>query len=372
MIIFWDEDGVLPPGTTINGPYYASIIERLRFAILEKRRGKVRHGMLLLHDNASVHKSNIGQAAIRQVGFVELNHPAYSPNIAPCDYHLFSNLKKFLRGKNFSSDNEAIGANVKKIIEDSIRRYIERIKALINNHNFSKADRKSQSIRLVRRCLSSYCTKEIADQIEKLDEYQKEVVSRNIVDRYSEMDISGYNSYPPKDIFERFTQVDQTNPVYNETLDKIRTIVLNKFRDELEKAKSKLLPFSENKHIRRFESSVIYASDTITSELEVQLQYCKSSWKKIVAHNFKIRTICSDCEKLSHKIVNDGKLTSEDYNKFNLYYCNLISSRQEITVINPDIQFSIDQIKKYIYLRKLKHGKVLFNIIQLLKMLLYI
>jgi hypothetical protein len=38
-----------------------------------------------------------------------LNHPAYSPDIAPCDYHLFSNLKKFLRGKNFSSDNEAIG-----------------------------------------------------------------------------------------------------------------------------------------------------------------------------------------------------------------------------------------------------------------------
>ncbi len=48
------------------------------------------------------------QAAIRQAGFVELNHPAYSPDIAPSDYYLFSNLKKILRGKNFSSDNEAI------------------------------------------------------------------------------------------------------------------------------------------------------------------------------------------------------------------------------------------------------------------------
>ncbi len=113
MIIFWDKDGVLlidylPRGTTINGPYYASIIERLRSAILEKRRGKVRHGVLLLHDNAPVHKCNIVQAAIRHAGFVELNHPAYSPDIAPSDYHLFSNLKKILRGKNFSSDDEAM------------------------------------------------------------------------------------------------------------------------------------------------------------------------------------------------------------------------------------------------------------------------
>ena len=38
MIIFWDKDGVLfteylPRGTTVNGPYYASIIERLRSVI---------------------------------------------------------------------------------------------------------------------------------------------------------------------------------------------------------------------------------------------------------------------------------------------------------------------------------------------------
>ncbi len=113
MVIFWDKDGVLlteylQRGTTINGPYYASIIERLRSVILEKRRGKVNLGVLFLHDNASVHKSNIVQAAIRQAGFVELNHPAHSPDIAASYYHLFSNLKKFLRGRNFSGDSEAI------------------------------------------------------------------------------------------------------------------------------------------------------------------------------------------------------------------------------------------------------------------------
>jgi len=75
---------------------------------MEKSRGKVSHEVLLLHDNAPVHKCNIVQATIRQTGFVELNHPAYSSNIAPSDSHLSSNLKKILRGKNFSTDDEAI------------------------------------------------------------------------------------------------------------------------------------------------------------------------------------------------------------------------------------------------------------------------
>jgi histone-lysine N-methyltransferase SETMAR len=48
------------------------------------------------------------QAAIRKVNLVELNCPAYSPDIAPGDYYLFKNLKTFLRGKNFDSDDEVI------------------------------------------------------------------------------------------------------------------------------------------------------------------------------------------------------------------------------------------------------------------------
>ena len=55
-----------------------------------------------------VHKYNIVQTAIRQASFIELNHLAYSPDISPSNSHLFSNLKKFLRGKNFSSNAETV------------------------------------------------------------------------------------------------------------------------------------------------------------------------------------------------------------------------------------------------------------------------
>ena len=113
MMIFWDKCGVLfteclPRGTTINSPYCESIIERLRFVIVEKGRGKVSRGVLLLHDNAPIDKSKTVQAAIRQAGFIASNHPAYSPDTAPSEYYLFSNLNKFLRLKNFSSDDEAV------------------------------------------------------------------------------------------------------------------------------------------------------------------------------------------------------------------------------------------------------------------------
>ncbi len=53
------------------------------------------------------------QAVICQVYFVELNHPFYSPDIAPSDYYMFLHLNRFIRGKRFGSDHEVI-----TIVED--------------------------------------------------------------------------------------------------------------------------------------------------------------------------------------------------------------------------------------------------------------
>jgi len=59
-----------------------------------------------LHDNAPVHMSAKSQAAIQQCGFQQLNHPPYIPDLAPSEFFLFWVMKKFLRGKRFSSDEE--------------------------------------------------------------------------------------------------------------------------------------------------------------------------------------------------------------------------------------------------------------------------
>jgi histone-lysine N-methyltransferase SETMAR len=124
LTIFWDCQGVLltdylPRGQSVTSAYYGTLIERLRAAILQKRRGKITRGILLLHDNAPVHKGAVAQAAIRAAGFHELCHPTYSPDIAPSDYHLFSRLKRALRGKNFDSNEMATDA-VESFLRDQI------------------------------------------------------------------------------------------------------------------------------------------------------------------------------------------------------------------------------------------------------------
>lgn len=113
--IFWDAQGILmidylPHKQHITGSYYADLMTKLREAVKEKRRGKLTRGVLLLHDNASSHKSKVAMAAIANCGFQVLEHPAYSPDLAPCDYYLFPNLKKHLRGKRFMDDSEVMSA----------------------------------------------------------------------------------------------------------------------------------------------------------------------------------------------------------------------------------------------------------------------
>ena len=53
-----------------------------------------------------MHKSRVAQEAIRECKFKQLNHPSYSPHLAPTDYYLFRNLKSHLRGTRFQDDDE--------------------------------------------------------------------------------------------------------------------------------------------------------------------------------------------------------------------------------------------------------------------------
>jgi histone-lysine N-methyltransferase SETMAR len=77
-----------------------------------KRRGKVSKGLLSFHDNVSAHRALADQKKLVYLGFQCLDHPPYSLNLTPSDYHLFSGLQKQLKGRNFSSDMQVIAAAV--------------------------------------------------------------------------------------------------------------------------------------------------------------------------------------------------------------------------------------------------------------------
>ena len=85
-------------------------MEQLKDILKEKRRGKFTKVVLFLHDNAPARGALATQKKLAYLRFQCLDHPPYSPNLAPSDYHLFSGLKKQLKGRHFSSDAEVIAA----------------------------------------------------------------------------------------------------------------------------------------------------------------------------------------------------------------------------------------------------------------------
>ena len=96
----------LPKGQTINAEYYSSLPVQLKDILKEKRCGKVTKGALFLHNNTPAHRALATQKKLAYLGFQCLDHPPYSPDLAPSDYHLFPGLKKQLKGRHFSSDAE--------------------------------------------------------------------------------------------------------------------------------------------------------------------------------------------------------------------------------------------------------------------------
>jgi len=83
---------------------------QLKDILKEKHRGKFAKGVLFLQDNAPAHRALANQKKLDYLGFQFLDHPSYSPDLAPSDYHLFPGLKKQLKGRHFSSNVEVIAA----------------------------------------------------------------------------------------------------------------------------------------------------------------------------------------------------------------------------------------------------------------------
>ena len=71
--------------STITGVYYANLLDQLRTAIREKRRGKLSKGILLQQDNARVHTCRVAMDAVEGNGYELIPHPAYSPDLVPSD-----------------------------------------------------------------------------------------------------------------------------------------------------------------------------------------------------------------------------------------------------------------------------------------------
>lgn len=110
LSLWWNFKGILhfellPNNQTINSNFYCEQLDRLYQILMQKEPALInRKGVIMQHDNARPHIAQITSEKLSQLGWEVLPHPAYSPDLAPSDFHLFRSLDNFLRGKSF--DNE--------------------------------------------------------------------------------------------------------------------------------------------------------------------------------------------------------------------------------------------------------------------------
>ena len=109
LICFFDQEGIVyrefvPPGMTDS---YSDVLRRLCENVRCKRPQKWRNQNLVIHhDNAPAHRSFKVSQFLAKNNMTVIPHPAYSPDLAPCDFFLFPKLKLRMKGRTFDTIEE--------------------------------------------------------------------------------------------------------------------------------------------------------------------------------------------------------------------------------------------------------------------------
>lgn len=132
----------LPKGTKFNQDYF---IENILSTIVENiKNSKNRTSIKLFEihmDNCKIHNGSKSKTFLQIKKLNRVPHPAYSPDISPCDFWLFGKCKNLLEEKEISSQDELIN-EIDQLFDDItfeelqsvFDEWIERLKLVIMNN----------------------------------------------------------------------------------------------------------------------------------------------------------------------------------------------------------------------------------------------
>lgn len=115
LVVFIDRLGVVyhkfvPNGRGIGCILYEQILERFHQALRRRRQHQWHNGWTLLQDGAPAHRAGSVVRYLRYHGVDTIQHPAYSPDLNPCDYWFFNRIKRIIRGHRFRDTNALMAA----------------------------------------------------------------------------------------------------------------------------------------------------------------------------------------------------------------------------------------------------------------------
>jgi histone-lysine N-methyltransferase SETMAR len=125
---------VLPRGSTFNQMYFTNtIFPDLKTANLNFRRQKTKPTFWVYMDNSMCHNGSKVTSKTKKNHISRIRHPAYSPDVSPCNFWFFWMSKQILRDREFSLSDETENAiaqrwndltfyNVQSVFRGLIRR----------------------------------------------------------------------------------------------------------------------------------------------------------------------------------------------------------------------------------------------------------
>jgi histone-lysine N-methyltransferase SETMAR len=108
VLCFFDSKGLIytnyvPRGTTVNANYIVEALGKFMRIFKEKRPITAQQDWFLHWDNAPVHSAAVVQDWLAARGVQVIEHPPYSPDLAPADFFLFPKVKSVLAGKTLTT-----------------------------------------------------------------------------------------------------------------------------------------------------------------------------------------------------------------------------------------------------------------------------
>jgi len=131
LIAFFDINGLvhheyIPRGQTVNKEFYKTVLQHLCDTVCRHHPEKWHSGNWILHhDHAPAHRAVTTNEFLAKHNIPSLPHPPYSPDLAPCNFFLFPQLKKTMKGCRFD-DIEEVQAKVTRQMRAITKSYFQR------------------------------------------------------------------------------------------------------------------------------------------------------------------------------------------------------------------------------------------------------
>jgi histone-lysine N-methyltransferase SETMAR len=123
LTVFFNGDGdfmmnIMPKGSKMDSAYFTrEILLPLASHCYGTGRGFRQQKVTVHFDNAPIHGTAGVQQTLAMSELVRMEHPPYSPDLAPCDFFLFGYVKNRLKGAVFSDQDELYNG-VRQIISE--------------------------------------------------------------------------------------------------------------------------------------------------------------------------------------------------------------------------------------------------------------